>query len=50
MGLAEASEMYCSLRYEDINGCPYDSFTPHGIAVLSSAMAFLSFISLLAGM
>ena len=44
-----ASEMYCSLRYEDMGGCPYDTFTPRGIAALSSAIGFLSLISLLAG-
>lgn len=48
--LLESSEMVCSLKYEDARGCPYGSFTPRSIAVLSTAGAFLAIVSLLVGM
>ena len=42
-----SSEMYCSLRYESIGGCPYHAFTHRGIAMLAAASSFLAIASLL---
>lgn len=50
MDLVDSSEMVCSLRYESIAGCPYHSFTPRGIAVLSSVSAAFAVLSLITGM
>ena len=45
----DASEMYCSLRYEDARGCPYDLFTKHNIAALAAGSTVLGVISLVFG-
>ena len=47
--LLDSSEMFCSLKYEDVRGCPYNAFTPRGIAALSITSSFLAIVSLLAG-
>ena len=44
-----ASEMYCSLRFEDFMGCPYRIFSRKGIAVLSSSVAVLAIVSIVVG-
>lgn len=49
MNLVHSSEMMCSLLYEDVRGCPYNSFTPGNIAVLSLASSFLAVASLVIG-
>lgn len=45
----DSSEMYCSLRYEDFHGCPYNLFTPEGIALLSGASSIVACIALVLG-
>ena len=50
MNLVNSSEMACSLRYEDINGCPYNSFTPRSIAALSVSSSVMALVSLIVGM
>ena len=47
--LLDSSEMFCSLKYEDVKGCPYNAFTPRGIAALSITSSFLAIISLFIG-
>ena len=47
--LLASSEMYCSLRYEDVRGCPYNAFDHRAIAVLASASAALALVSLAIG-
>ena len=47
--LFDSSEMFCSLKYEDVKGCPYNTFTPRGIAALSVASSILAIIALFAG-
>ena len=47
--MVESSEMACSLLYEDIGGCPYNTFTPSGIAALSSLCTVFAVISLIIG-
>ena len=44
----DSSEMACSLRFEDVRGCPYGIFTSEGIAILSIASSLLAVISLFA--
>ena len=44
--LIDSSEMACSLKFEDVKGCPYNSFTPKGIAALSFACSFFAIVSL----
>lgn len=41
-----SSEMYCSLRYESMSGCPYNVFTKGGIATLSSVLTVLALIEI----
>ena len=48
--LLDASEMFCSLRYESMSGCPYGAFTPQGIAWLSTASSLCAIVSLIMGM
>jgi len=48
--LIQSSELLCSLMFEDAKGCPYNSFTPRSIAVLSCSSSLLAIVSLLAGM
>ena len=50
MNLIDSSEMLCSLRYEDIGGCPYNTFTPRSIAVLSTLSSVMALVSLIVGM
>lgn len=50
MNLIDSSEMACSLRYEDMGGCPYNTFTPRGIAALSSISVVSAIVSLVFGM
>ena len=45
--MLESSEMYCSLKYEDARGCPYNLFSPCDIATLWTVSALLSLVSLL---
>ena len=45
----ESSEMYCSLRYESMKGCPYNCFNEKAIAALSSGGALIALVSLLLG-
>lgn len=45
----ESSEMYCSLRYESLRGCPYNLFTQKGIAALSAGSAVIGVLSLILG-
>ena len=45
----ESSEMYCSLRYESMLGCPYHLFTRKGIAVLSVGASVIAAIALILG-
>lgn len=42
----DASEMACSLIYEDVKGCPYHAFTPRSIAALSISSSILALLSL----
>ena len=44
-----SSEMYCSLRFEDMHGCPYDVFTRAGIASLSAGAGIIAVVSLILG-
>ena len=46
--ILSASEMYCSLKFEDVRGCPYGIFTSKGIAILSITSSLLAVISLFA--
>ena len=46
--LCASSEMYCSLRFEDARGCPYNKFDAHGIAALSAANVLVAVVSLVA--
>ena len=48
--LIDSSEMICSLKYEDMRGCPYGAFTRHDIAEFSLTCAALVIISLAGGM
>ena len=45
--MLDSSEMFCSLRFEDVKGCPYNTFTPRGIAVLSLASSIMALVSLI---
>ena len=47
--LMDASEMYCSLRYESMLGVPYNLFTNKGVAVLSVGAAAVGIVSLILG-
>ena len=47
--IIDSSEMACSLRFEDVRGCPYNTFTPRGIAALSLTSSILAIVSLLMG-
>lgn len=47
--LFKSSEMYCSLRYEDYRGCPYNKFTPRGIATLAVVCYAFAALSLVLG-
>lgn len=49
-GLVDSSEMICSLKYEDMRGCPYGSFTRHDIVEFSLTCSALAIVSLLIGM
>ena len=44
-----SSEMYCSLKFEDAKGCPYNAFDNRTIAVLASASIVLGIASLALG-
>ncbi len=44
-----SSEMYCSLRYESMQGCPYNKFSKAGIAALSAGASCIAIISLILG-
>lgn len=44
-----SSEMYCSLRLESMNGCPYEVFTKAGVAALSTGAGVIAVISLALG-
>ena len=46
---AYSSEMYCSLKYEDYHGCPYNMFTHSQIAWMSAAVFVISTCSLILG-
>ena len=50
MSMIQASEMLCSLRFEDMRGCPYHSFTPRSIAMLSLTSTLMAAAALLVGM
>lgn len=45
----DSSEMYCSLRYESMKGCPYNRFSEKAIAALSAGGAFIGIVSLILG-
>ena len=45
----DASEMYCSLRFEDFKGVPYRVFTKRGVAALSVSSAALACIAIIVG-
>lgn len=45
----DASEMCCSLRYEDMGGCPYHVFTSWQIAAFSACSSAIAAIALLLG-
>ena len=45
----DSSEMYCSLRYESMKGCPYNVFSERAIAALSLGGALIGIVSLLLG-
>ena len=45
-GILAASEMYCSLKFEDFRGCAYHLFTRRGIAALSAAVGAIAILSL----
>ena len=45
----DSSEMYCSLRYESMRGCPYNLFTEESIAALSLGGALIGIVSLILG-
>ena len=49
LGILEASEMYCSLRFEDYRGCQYGIFTKKGVAVLSLALSMVAVVSVILG-
>ncbi len=44
-----ASEMYCSLLFEDFRGCSYKVFTHAGIATLSAVSALVAIVALAFG-
>ena len=44
-----ASEMYCSLKFEDFRGCQYHRFNRRGIAVLTTATAMIAVAAIIAG-
>ena len=44
-----ASEMYCSLMFEDVRGCRYGKFTPTAISVLSASSAVVAALALFFG-
>ena len=46
--LLESSEMYCSLRYEDVRGCPYHLFDARSIAMLATSCTACAIVSLIA--
>ena len=48
--LLESSEMYCSLRFEDIKGCPYNLFDARSIALLATSTAACAILSLIAAL
>ena len=48
-GIILASEMYCSLRYESMLGCPYHLFSREGVALLSAGAALIGIVSLILG-
>lgn len=50
LGLIDSSEMACSLKNENIGGCPYNAFTSSGVATLSCLSAALAIVALFAGM
>ena len=43
----DTSEMLCSLKFESFKGCPYNAFTPCGIAVLTSASSVMAITALI---
>ena len=45
----ESSEMYCSLRFESMQGCPYHLFTKRGVAALSLGASAIAIVSLILG-
>lgn len=45
----ESSEMYCSLKFESMRGCPYHLFTRKGVAVLSLGASAIAAVSLILG-
>ena len=45
--ILNSSEMYCSLRYEDFRGCPYNMFDSFGIGMLAVSCSLLAALSLL---
>lgn len=47
--ILDSSEMYCSLRYESMKGCPYNLFSEKSIAALSIGGAIIGIVSLILG-
>lgn len=48
--LIDSSEMICSLKYEDMRGCPYEAFGRHEIIAFSTICVVLAALALIAGM
>ena len=48
-GVLDSSEMYCSLKFEDLRGFQYNKFNAKGIAVLSVATSFIAIVSIAVG-
>ena len=46
---AYSSEMFCSLKYEDYRGCPYNMFSHSQIAWMSAAVFAISTCSIILG-
>lgn len=49
LSVLEASEMYCSLRFEDFRGCAYGIFNRKGICALTLATSAMAVASLVFG-
>ena len=49
VAVLEASEMFCSLLFEDYRGCSYGIFTRKGIALASTAAAIIAMTAIFFG-